>query len=103
LVLIYLKRQFIFLFAQENEPKERARAPLLPARRRRSRRVSELASLKQADTLFPPPSPMLGAGQRGNNVNILKAKRPPEGGPGVENLAALGYIPSDFLTNPSPS
>jgi len=32
--------------------------------------VSELASLRQADTLFPPPSPMLGAGQR----EILKPK-----------------------------
>jgi len=27
--------------------------------------VSELAALKQADTLSPPLSPMLGAGQRG--------------------------------------
>jgi hypothetical protein len=29
-----------------------------------SRHVSELASLGQADTLFPPRPPMLGAGQR---------------------------------------
>jgi hypothetical protein len=30
-----------------------------------SRHVSELASLKQADTLYPILTPMLGAGQRG--------------------------------------
>jgi hypothetical protein len=65
---------FIFFHVQENEAKENARVPLLPARRRRGRRVSELASLRQADTLFPPPSPMLGAGQRENQKP--KAKKP---------------------------
>ncbi len=55
---------FIFFDGKENEPKETARAPLIPARRCQGRRVSELASLRQADTLYPPLPPMLGAGQR---------------------------------------
>jgi hypothetical protein len=57
---------------EENEAKEDARVPLNPARRRRGRSVSELASLKQADPLFPPPSPMLGAGQR--EIQNLKSR-----------------------------
>ncbi len=45
------------------------------------RSVSELASLRQADTLFPPLSPMLGAGQRGAQTECLKAlPSPPPGG-----------------------
>jgi hypothetical protein len=69
---------------QENEAKENARVPLHPARRRRGRRVSELASLRQADTLFPPPSPMLGAGQRGKTFIIglavqIDDQQPPTG------------------------
>jgi len=51
--------------------KESARVPLDPARRQWGRRVSELArrsqgygGLRQADTLHPTPSPMLGARQR---------------------------------------
>jgi hypothetical protein len=46
---------FIFLHGQENEPKETARVPLSPARRCQVRRVSELAALKQADTLLSEP------------------------------------------------
>ncbi|MDJ0720014.1 MAG: hypothetical protein QNJ04_00185, partial [Desulfobacterales bacterium] len=56
---------FIFLHEQENEPKETARVPLSPARRCQVRRVSELAALKQADTLFPNLPPMLSAGRWG--------------------------------------
>jgi hypothetical protein len=65
---------FIFCHVTENEAKEHARVPLHPARRRRGRRVSELASLKQADTLFPPPPPMLGAGQRELQNQNLKPR-----------------------------
>ena len=38
--------------------------------------MSELASLKQADTLFLPPSPMLGAGQRENQKPKLQKPLP---------------------------
>ena len=58
---------FIFLHAQENEPKEGAHAPLYPARRRQGRRVSELASLKQADTLYSAPAPDAQRGAKGVN------------------------------------
>jgi hypothetical protein len=65
-------QMFIFFRVEENEPKEDARAPLFPARRREDRRVSELASPKQADTLIPILSPMLGAGQRGPHPNLRR-------------------------------
>ncbi|MDJ0722837.1 MAG: hypothetical protein QNJ04_14475 [Desulfobacterales bacterium] len=56
---------FIFFDGKENEPKEIARAPLHPVRRCQWQRVSEIAALRQADTLYPPLPPMLGAGQKG--------------------------------------
>ena len=55
---------FIFFHVEENEPKEDARVPLNPARQKYGRRASELASLKQADALFPSVFLMFGAGQR---------------------------------------
>jgi hypothetical protein len=55
---------FIFFRVEENEPKEDARVPLHPVRRRSDRRAAELASFKQAAALYPSVSPMLGAGQR---------------------------------------
>ncbi len=56
---------FIFFHVEENEPKEDARVPLAPARRRDVRRARELAALRQARALTPPAVSMLGAGQRG--------------------------------------
>ena len=59
---------FIFLRAQENEPKEGARVPRslrdFPARRRYGRRPRKLAALKQVRGLSPSASSMLGTGQR---------------------------------------
>jgi hypothetical protein len=66
-------RLFIFLRAQEDEPKGGVRVPLLPARRQCGRRASEpaplSAGLKQADAFFPSTTPMRGAGQRDRHQN----------------------------------
>jgi hypothetical protein len=58
---------FIFFRVEENEPKEDARVPLHPARRRVGRRARRLASLRQVRVLIPPAVSMLGAGQRENS------------------------------------
>jgi hypothetical protein len=55
---------FIFFHVKENEPKENARVPLNPARRRHGRRTRKLASLRQSARFYPAASPMLGAAQR---------------------------------------
>jgi hypothetical protein len=57
---------FIFFHGKENEPKETARVPLSPARRRADRRARKLASLKQVRTLIPPAASMPDARQRGS-------------------------------------
>jgi len=61
---------FIFFHVEENEPKEDARAPLYPARRRHGRSTRKLArlrlgygELKQSARFFPSVPSMLGAGQ----------------------------------------
>jgi hypothetical protein len=51
-------------FYQEKEPKETARDPLLPSRRRAGRCARKLAALKQSARLLPAIPLMLGAGQR---------------------------------------
>jgi len=87
---------------KKRKAKESARVPLDPARRQWGRRVSELArrsegygGLRQADTLNPPPSPMLGAGQR----DISKPKdRTPFGSPPSRGLPeASRYAGGDPL------
>jgi hypothetical protein len=78
---------FIFFHVEENEPKEDARVPLYPARRRGGRSTRKLArlrlgsgGLRQSARLFPSAPSMLGAGQREYN-DILKAlSSPPSGG-----------------------
>ncbi|MDJ0804921.1 MAG: hypothetical protein QNI89_01465 [Desulfobacterales bacterium] len=55
---------FIFFHVEENEPKEDARVPLAPARRRIERVSRKLASLKQVREPNPFDTSMLGAGQR---------------------------------------
>ncbi len=60
-------KMFIFLRAQENEPKEGARLPWsrwdFPARRRFGRRPRKLAALEQICGPFPSASSMLGTGK----------------------------------------
>jgi len=63
---------FIFFRVEENEPKEDARVPLNPARRRYGRSVRKLTRLrqgyggfKQSARIDPAASSMLGAEQRG--------------------------------------
>ncbi len=58
---------FIFFHVEENEPKEDARVPLLPARQRTERVSRKLASLKQVREPCPIDTLMLGAGQRDKN------------------------------------
>ena len=58
---------FIFFHVEENEPKEDARVPLNPVRRRVGRRARKLAALRQVRALIPPTVSMLGAEQRENH------------------------------------
>jgi len=63
-VISCTKLMLIFFIAEENEPKEGARVPLNPARRRHGRSARKLASLRQSARFYPAVSLMLGAGQR---------------------------------------
>ncbi|MDJ0668617.1 MAG: hypothetical protein QNJ61_15125 [Desulfobacterales bacterium] len=65
-------RLFIFFHGKENEPKETARVPLNPARRRIERVSRKLASLKQVREPGPLDPPMLGAEQREINHNFCQ-------------------------------
>jgi hypothetical protein len=69
---------FIFFHVAENEPKEDARVPLDPARRRGDRSTRKLAplsaELRQSACLIPFAPPMLGAGQR--EIQNPKAQKP---------------------------
>jgi hypothetical protein len=62
--VLFVQYLFIFFHVEENEPKEDARAPLLPARRRIERVSRKLASLRQVRETCPFDTSMLGAGQR---------------------------------------
>jgi len=69
---------FIFFHVKENEPKENARVPLNPARRRCDRSPRKLASLKQSARLFPVAPSMLGAAQRIKTQSLKSTFEPYE-------------------------
>jgi len=79
----YFHALFIFFHVEENEPKEDARIPLNPARRRGGRSVRKLARLRQgygwlrqSARFILSASPMLGAGQRESNQKVKNVIKP---------------------------
>jgi hypothetical protein len=79
--MVLLLGLFIFFPGKESEPKETARAPLNPARRRggwRTRKLTRLRRVQTVRALIPATPSMLSAGQRekpANQINCPTRKR----------------------------